>query len=207
MAASDEKTTFGASIVPTDDHHADEALIPPPRLDSPALTPAVSRDDMSTTYEGRPIPVHSPFYQHPPASFERVHSRQTSKTNLGTYEKDLETGDVTPLAATGDENPFTSKISVDCNKECKMWPSRQTLMEQKTAEKRKQRAREGITGCVPMREWWAKQSKRQRLIIKIILAFFVVGAIVAIGVGISAAVHGTYYSNHGQQQVGDDDSS
>ncbi|KAI7397227.1 hypothetical protein KC328_g5013, partial [Hortaea werneckii] len=158
------------------------------------------------------IPPHSPFYQHPPASFERIHSRQTSKNHLGVYEKDLESGGggggstnlATPLTMPDDENPFTSRISIDANKECRMWPSRQTLTQQRAAQKTKRRAARGWAGCAPLREWWTTRfTKRQRLWIQIAIAFVLVGVAVAIGVGISIAVHGSYYSSaDGRKDVG-----
>ena len=213
MASTNKATTFGASIVPTHSHtqyNAEDALLPPQTLDSPVLTPAASHEDIGSEYNatGKPIPIHSPFYTHPPASFERVqtsHSRQTSKVNITTNEKDLEAG-LTPLtthaASHNDEsNPFTSKVSLEHNKECKMWPSKQTLMLQKTEARRAKHARKVCGGCAPVRQWWGQFDKKQRLIMKMLVAFLVIGAIVGICVGISVAVHGTYYSNQGQQSV------
>lgn len=198
MAVPERSTNFGASVVST---HAEEtdALRPPPMLDSPVLTPAVSNEDMTNEYTEKPVPPHSPFYQHPPASFERI---QTSKTNMAatTYEKDLESGHASPLAGIDDDNPFTSKISVDHNKECKMWPSKNTLMQQRTRDKHQRRVMKGCAGCAPLRQWWAKFDKRQQLYFKIAIALVLIGVAVAIGVGISRAVHGTYYGKNGSQQ-------
>ncbi|KAK4540257.1 hypothetical protein LTR36_009662 [Oleoguttula mirabilis] len=204
MAVPSRSTHFGASIVPTQQRPEEEGILrPPPMLDSPTLTPVVSREEMASEYTDKPIPPHSPFYQHPPASFERVHSLQTSKTNIATttYEKDLEGGHATPLTAADDNNPFTSKISVDHNKECQMWPSKNTLLQQRTREKQKRNATKGCAGCVPAREWWAKFDKRQQLYFQIAIALVLVGVAVAIGVGISKAVHGTYYGKNGSQQT------
>lgn len=205
MASPYQQNTFGATVVVPDTRPSND-LRPPQMLDSPVLTPAVSHEDMSSDFTEKPVPPQSPFYQHPPASFERVHSRQNSKNYLGAYEKDLESGHATPLTMADDENPFTSKISVDANKECRMWPSRQTLTQQKAAEKKKRRAVRGWAGCAPFREWWTTRfNKRQRLYIKIAVGLFLVGVAVAIGVGISKAVHGTYYSSgNGMQDVGGD---
>lgn len=210
MASS---TNFGASIVqsPYKNHTAQDALLPPSGLDSPVLTPVVSREDVGSDYVlgSKPIPPHSPFYQHPPTSMERIttHSRQQSKSHLGvTSEKELETG-FTPLATPsynphGEANPFTSAVSLEHNKECKsMWPSKQTLMLQRAETRREKHSKRACGGFAPVRQWWAKFDKRQRLIMKILMAFVTVGAIVAICVGISVAVHGTYYSNKGQQSV------
>ncbi|KAK3116578.1 hypothetical protein LTR53_002946 [Teratosphaeriaceae sp. CCFEE 6253] len=205
MATSNDRTTFGASIHPSSPYQHD-ALLPPRHLDSPVLTPATSHDDIGSEYHDRPAPPHSPFYTHPPASFERIHSRQNSKTGI-VYEKDLEGAHntLTPLAGGGsnDANPFTSKVSVEHSKECAMWPSKQTLLQEKAAERQRRHSRKGPVGCAPAREKWARMSRKQKLGMKLVLAFVIVGAVVGIAVGISVAVHGTYYSRHGQQNIGE----
>ncbi|KAF2765992.1 hypothetical protein EJ03DRAFT_330490 [Teratosphaeria nubilosa] len=198
--ASTHPTTFGASIVPV--AQQDEGLRVPSAISSPALTPAVSRDDINTQYDQqKPVPIHSPFYQHPPASFERVpqHSRNASRENVAAFDKDMESGSITPLSTTGDDNPFTSKIGVEINKECKMWPSKQTLMQQRSDQKRMKIDKKGMKGCAPLREWWSQYNKRQKLYMKIAFALLIVGILVAIGVGISIAVDGTYYGQDGNQ--------
>ena len=198
MASGSNTTTFGATIVPTPsktDSQRDLTL--PPILDSPALTPAVSREDLNPENSERRVPPHSPFYQHPCDSFERGHSRQNSKANVPLNEKDLEAGVQTPLSPEDPNNAFTSKVSVDVNKECRMWPSKQTLIQEKLAEKKKKRDRELCGGCGPVRDFWGRLSKRQKLTTKIVLALFLVGVVVAIAVGISVAVNGTVYSGEG----------
>ena len=190
-------TNFGASIVPTPQPTKPTASS---TLDSPALTPAVSTEDLQQDYNAntKPIPPHSPFYQHPPASFEKVHSRQNSRSNVAldvTAEKDVEAGASTPLAAAGaEDHPFASKVSVDCSKECRMWPSKQTLMQDQAArrkQKRDKRTLGGVTG--PVVEFWNGFSKRQKLYVQIALALLLVGVAVAIAVGITVAVNGTVY--------------
>lgn len=191
-------TTFGASIVPTPTPPTIHAA-PPSTLDSPALTPAVSSEDLrDTTYASKPIPPHSPFYQHPPASFEKVHSRQNSRTTVAVAptEKDLEAGAATPLhpSAAAEDHPFASKVSVDCSKECRMWPSKQTLMQENAARRKQKRDEQtlgGVTG--PVVEFWNRFSKRQKLGIQIGMALLLVGVAVAIAVGITVAVNGSVY--------------
>lgn len=203
--ASTQPTSFGASI--TQPAQPDDTLRrSPATLDTPALTPAVSQDSMSAQHQGNLAALRSPFYQHPPASFERVHSRQTSVANQAAFEKDMESGRGSPLLLNEAENPFTNKISIDCNKECNMWPSKQTLVQQKKADKKRRWERQGCAGCAPLRSRWAKLNKRQRLLIKIAIALFVVGVLVAIGVGISVAVNGTYWSSNDgtQKDVGEE---
>lgn len=196
-------TTFGASIVPSP-ATANNASPQIPMLDSPALTPAASREGLDEEYsEQRHVPSHSPFYNNQvPAQLAPAHSRQNSKEHaLVVNEKDLEAGVATPLSSAQDDNPFTSKVSVDCNKECNMWPSKQTLMQKKLAEKKKRRDGKFCRGCGPVVEFWGRLSKKQRLLVQLGIALFVVGAAVAIGVGISVAVHGTYFSGHGQKHI------
>lgn len=213
MSATDTKPAFGATVVPTNPPNNNNTLQP----SSPALTPAASDEDMAETYHTTPAPIHSPFYQHPPASFERPsfsHTRQTSlKNSPTTNEKDLEAQTATtPLttAYTGpgnsDDNPFSSRISLDYSKECKMWPSRTTLMQSKLADKRRKRDSRrcgAVRGAV--QDAWGARSKKQKLSAKIVLAVVVCGIMVAIGVGITNAVHGGVWSGESRTTpLGDD---
>jgi hypothetical protein len=75
-----------------------------------------------------------------------------------------------------------------------MWPSKQTLLQTRAAQKQQRRANRT---CAPLRDRWVALTKRQRLMIKIATALLVVGIAVAIGVGISLAVNGTYYRADG----------
>ncbi|KAF2169035.1 hypothetical protein M409DRAFT_21045 [Zasmidium cellare ATCC 36951] len=189
--------TFGASIVPTKTD--DNRLLPQPTTESPALTPAVSRDDFYNSN----VPIQSPFYQHPPASHEVVsHSRQNSDNKVSTavFEKDVESGNVTPLSGADDENPFTRDHGIENNKECAMWPSRKTLKQKKKEERKLKRDQRGCTSCAPVMNAWSKLTKKQRLLVKIAVALFLVGVAVAIGVGISVAVKGTYYVADGSSK-------
>lgn len=203
-SSTNEKVTFGATVVPATAQKMPAAL-QPPMLESPALTPVASRDGAYTDVDmPKAATPQSPFYQHPPASFERVHSRPQSKQAAEPFEKDLEAGNITPLSGSFDENPFASKISLERNKECKMWPSRQTLMQAKQADKHKKRTRQGCTGCAPLRAKWEAYNKRQRLTIKICIALLLIGIIVAIAVGVTKAVNGSVYDEHGNHPIGSD---
>lgn len=187
-------TTFGATIQPT--HTNDNRLLPQLTTESPALTPAASHDDF---YSNGAVPIQSPFYQHPPASHEVVsHSRTHSENKIPTnvFEKDVESGNVTPLSGS-DEDPFSRNHGIENNKECAMWPSRQTLKEKKKEERKLKRDQKGYAACAPVMNQWSKLSKKQRLLVKIAIALFLVGVAVAIGVGISVAVKGTYYVSDG----------
>lgn len=163
--------------------------------DSPAITPVPSHDSLAQEYDK--VPVQSPFYTHPPASHEVIPSA-TKKGHLNVYEKDLEAGNDAPLTpTTDDEHPFSQRIGVEQNKECTMWPSKQTLKQKYQAEKQQRQQKRGIKALNPVRAKWTAMSKRNKLIAKILLAVFVVGVAVALGVGISKAVKGTYYVKDG----------
>ncbi|CZT18113.1 uncharacterized protein RCC_03953 [Ramularia collo-cygni] len=194
-------TTFGATIVPNP-HTADRERIHAPStlLDSPALTPAASHDDMVDYLGEKPIPPHSPFYTHPPSSNEVVRMTKSAATSRTHLEKDLENGPDTPLSHTDGFGPFSKNLAVQSQTECTMWPSKQTLKQQQQANKLGKRNKRA---CAPVLNTWSGFTKRQRLFIKIAIALFVLGAAVGLGVGISVAVKGAYFTGDGKsQQVG-----
>lgn len=204
MASTDD-TAFGASIVPLHQRASPPILV----LDSPALTPVGSHEDLPVVHGIAIGPYHAAPSQ-PQGSHMKapnVHVRQPSQSSITLNEKhDLEAGIYTPLAVQAgkhdDFNPFSSKISVDHNKECKMWPSRQTLLQNRLADKRRKRDAKGCGWCLgPMVNTWAGFTTRQKLLIKIITAFLFVGIVVAVAVGISIAVKGTVNTNAGQTQI------
>ena len=200
MASNDATTKFGATIQPTPTRPSYDLTLPPSLAGSPALTPVGSREDLGSEGFERRVPATSPFYQHPLASFERVHSRQSSKADLPAFEKDLERGRLTTEVSR--EDPFSSKVSVDCSKQdCKMWPSKETLLQSKIAEKKQKRDQQCCGGCAPVRDSWERLTRRQKLLFKIGIALFIVGIIVAIAVGITIAVHGTVYAGSGHQDT------
>lgn len=194
-------TTFGATIVPNP-RAADPERTHLPRtlIDSPALTPTISRDDMADYHGEKPIPPHSPFYTHPPSSNEIVRMTQSANRSQSHLEKDVESGVETPFSHADGFSPFSKSLAVQSQTECTMWPSKQTLKQQNKATKTVKRNKRM---CAPVLNAWSNCTKRQRLLIKIAIALFVIGAAVGLGVGISVAVKGAYYTSDGQsQQVG-----
>lgn len=185
------QTTFGATIVPTLNTTQDRTYLPAPTSESPALTPTVSHD---AHYTGeKPIPAHSPFYTHPPASNEVV-----NKKSISVFEKDIESGPNTPFSKHDESNPFSKSLAVENSTECTMWPSKQTLRQQKQAQKSMKREK---SACAPVAMQWSKLSKKQKLMSKIGLAVFLIGVAVALGVGISVAVKGAYYVSDGTSKT------
>ncbi|QIX00261.1 hypothetical protein AMS68_005778 [Peltaster fructicola] len=138
------------------------------------------------------------FYQHPPASHERVAKPQyldKSHLDISVAEKGFGRDDLSPMSTT-DKNPFCSTISVNTNKECTMWPSRQTLATTKLSEKKKKRSSR-FCACAGVRHNWEQLHKNHRLTVRIVIALILIGAMIGLGVGISKAVHGSYYSGSG----------
>lgn len=200
--APNQEPTFGASVVAQPDEKA--AMLPSAGVDSPALTPTVSRETTAyhdaTFADNTPLPPHSPFYTHPPASHERVPAthQALAKAAYLTSEKDLEYGNVTPYTgANDDENPFSKKLAVGSNnQECTMWPTHQTLRQTRLADK-KQRRQGRTCGCGTVKHHWAGYTKNQRLAIRILIALVVIGAIVGVAVGITRSVNGGVWSDKG----------
>lgn len=193
-------TTFGASVVPMQNNQETLSLSVAKDSTSPSSTPNIMQSNHGTTFHEpleKVYPVTSPFYEHPAPSIERLHTNHDGKSISNVYEKDMESGMATPVSINPDENPFSSKISVDHNKECRMWPSRQTLQQTRMANKKK---RNDHHTCAPVRDRWMQLSRRQRLIAKIALVLLVVGLIVGISVGVSKAVNGGVYASDGSSR-------
>lgn len=195
--ASANNTTFGASIVPI--QHRNNVISTPQNLcnESPAITPAASHEDLNTSAQTQRQPI--PNVYQTPSSLEPAQPRAALRPSIVTNEKDLEAGASTPLARN-EENPFTSKVSVDINKECTMWPSKQTLIDNRKAEKKRRRDGKLCGGCGPVRDFWATFTKRQKLISKIVVAILLVAAMVGIAVGVTVAVNGTVYASEDSTQ-------
>jgi hypothetical protein len=199
--AHNQNPTFGASIVAQPDEKA--AMLPTTGIESPALTPTVSREATAyhdaTFSDNTPLPPNSPFYTHPPASHERVHQAPAKAAHL-TSEKDLEYGNITPYTGAGnddDENPFSKKFAVGSNQqECTMWPTHQTLRQTRLEDKKQRRAAR-TCGCGTLKHHWAGYSKNQRLAIRILIALVTIGAIVGVAVGITRSVNGGVWSDKG----------
>lgn len=82
-----------------------------------------------------------------------------------------------------------------------MWPSKNTLMQDQQARRKQKRSKRtlgGLTG--PVVEFWNRFNKRQKLYIKIALAFILIGVAVAIAVGITVAVNGTVYAGENKSK-------
>jgi len=221
MASTTNTTTFGASIVPIDQLNLtttnDNRLPQLSVFDTPASTPAASHEDLSrTTTTAATTPTRHTNYSSPfsPQRLSPTHPRQHGRPEYLDNEKSTYTYASTDLEActpvrsystqtpadTADDtttalNPFTSKRSVEYNKEDAMWPSRQTLLTKQAAEAKKQRQSRWCGGCIaPVRERWGGLSKRQRIGVRVFVAMVVVGVMVAIALGITVAVDGTVYT-------------
>lgn len=130
---------------------------------------------------------YSAFYKHPEAR-RSMDGALPSKTHLTvtTCERDAESG-VALSAASTQQLP---KISVDGRvKECSMWPSRQTVLEQRKTYER-------TRGCNLFRNL----TNKQRLWCKIVIALVVIAAAVGLGVGISRAVGGGVWAGDGMKK-------
>jgi len=186
MVLDDEKY-FGAEILPSPEHSANTT----PSRPHLTVEPTAEYSSMTSQYptpkeEYDPTSTHpfSPFYSHPTTrtSFEQLKS--TSAVVLKVYETDLEAG--SPIRHSTSQPPPPTK-------DCAVWPGKQQL-KQKSLAMKKSRV------CSPLRNL----SKKQRLWVKILIGFFIVGVAVGVGVGISKATGtGVWKSNTQQVQIGE----
>jgi hypothetical protein len=115
----------------------------------------------------------SAFYTHPTTRTSLEQLNTRSGSHVRVYEEDLEAG--------------RRSGSGPCKVESRVW-GRQVCREKK---------------C--QRKWnlWSKFSKKQKLLVKVILAMVVLGAMVGLGVGIAKAVGGgVWQSQNNQHPIG-----
>lgn len=118
----------------------------------------------------------SAFYSHPTTRTSLEQARSQSKIHLAVYQHDLESGSRITQTEILPESPAHHHKEDD-----KVWPCAEQLRKkQEEARLRKSR------GCSPFR----RLSKRQKIVVHIIIALFLIGAITGLGVGISKAVGG-----------------
>lgn len=144
--------------------------VPKPSLDhvssSSTLAPSGGQKTPTEEYDGTSQHPFSAFYLHPTTRTSFEQHKSESKDQLKVYEHDLEAGSQT---FSSSESPRPAK---ECGGVCRTRMSHQNL-------------------CMPRRKRWGpfgNLRKSQILLIKILIALFIVGAAVGIGIGISKAV-------------------
>ena len=169
-ADGNEKTVFGASIVPT--------LAKESSLDTltPFTSNAVSELDTSAEKEFKPTSSDalSPFYSHPTTRTSLEQAKYESRVNIATYpnSQDLEVGLEVNQAKGGHGVPTTKGDD-------RIWPCPRKIRERHLARKQRR-------GCDPLRSF----SKKQRILIQSIIALLLIASITGLGIGISKAVGG-----------------
>ncbi|MCJ1400596.1 hypothetical protein MMC11_003802 [Xylographa trunciseda] len=180
---------FGMEVLPSPEPSPTTTPTRPSlALQQPSQQSLMASQCPTPSEEYDPTSTHpfSAFYSHPTTrtSFEQLKSASTANVAIKVYETDLESGSRIRYSS---EPPVSVR-----NKECNMWPGHRQHMQKCNALKQSR-------SCSPMR----KLSKKQKLLVKILIALFVVGAVTAIGVGVSKAVNAGVYKNSNQQtQIG-----
>lgn len=184
-----EKVTFGAVIDPSGNQHQIHD-------DSSMLTPTS---------------MSSPFYDLPSAQ-PSIQSLPSNKEPEATvYEADLEAGgrqgvlNLTPLTSSSrlDLPPVQQTPSYATtvmsgfkkNKECTVWPTKETLREKAKAQKAMDHQRHC---CGSIRTKWANLTHKQRVWTRVVVLLLIIALAVGLGVGISRAVDGGVYAGSGQ---------
>lgn len=135
----------------------------------------------------------SPFYSpSSPAPLSQQPTKADSKTHLSTYESDLEAGLCESKTSAGDGKFGSSRLALaqkkssgGANKECTVWPGQKALKEAKLAEKRRTECWNPLRGLDSRTKFW----------VKIAIGAVIVGLAVAVGLGITKAVHGGVWND------------
>lgn len=133
-------------------------------------------------YDSAPVHPFSPFYSHPTTrtSFEQRASE--SKVNIAIYQHDLESGS---RIAQSTDIPRGRK-------EAMIWPG---TKQKKTLCCQDKNCRN------PLRNF----SKRQAIVVKVLLALLILGATVGLGIGIAKATGtGIWKNDNSQSPIGHD---
>jgi len=149
-------------------------------FDSSCVTPAADQDYLKDENNTASVHPFSPFYSHPTTrtSFEQRASE--SKVNIAIYQHDLESGS---RIAQSTDIPRSKK-------DCTVWPG-------STSKK---------SLCCQQRSRWnplRNLSRRDKLLVKILIVLLVVGAAVGLGIGIAKATGtGIWQSNNSESPIG-----
>ena len=163
-----EKGRFGASVLPVTPHNqpAQNAFLKPEATPEVPSSPA----SLTSSFDAKPPNAFSPFYNHPPCSFEQA-TKSNSKSQVGIYQHDVES--YAALAA--------SRISIEPTRDCAMWPSQKELKRRAKANKKRSCTR--IPKC----------SKRAKVILSVVLFIMVIGIALVLGFVVSKKVGGGIY--------------
>jgi hypothetical protein len=160
-----EKTTFGVTIEPQPEH------LPATPTKTPSLRDAPPSPLTSSSTPRRDAANSFDFYDHQDAQ-----KTETDLKGPQSHAHDLEAQRDLGLVQT-ESSRFGCK-----KRDESMWPSLSSQKAKKKQAKREKRAK----SWNPM----AGMGKRQKLIVTLIIALFIIGAAVGIGVGVSKAVGG-----------------
>ena len=159
-----EKSPFGAHVVPADAPPIPNLLVPKPSIDnasSTSLAPTYEQATPMEEYDHTSQHPFSAFYSHPTTRTSFEQQKSESSHHIKVYEQDLEAGSQT--FSQSDVPKMTKESAGDSGKR-----QRRT----KNLCKRAERSRN------PFRN----MSKQQKLVIQILVALIVVGAAVGIGI-------------------------
>lgn len=180
-----EKTTAGAHIIQSDFPPKSTLLTLPESASNNAssntsLAPSYEQATPTEEYDSTSHHPFSAFYSHPITRTSLEQLKSESKDHLRVYEHDLEAGSQTFSSSE------SSRPTKGCDGPCRTKTSHQNL-------------------CVQPRKRWSpfrNLSKTQILLVKILIALFIVGAAVGIGIGVSKAVGvGVWKNNNSRTDI------
>ena len=184
-----EKPMVGAQILRAPPPVADKAAPPSKNsyftleraIEEEPVSAASPLEDYNPSAHAKP---HSPFYCHRPTrtSLEQLKNESRVTIHQSPSLQDLDAGNPPRLSSVGKDEAI------------RLWPGKHGKVPKRTKHS-------------TQRSGWScsmeRLSKRQRLLVKIMIAVLLVGGAVAIGVGVSKAVGGGVYKNANEDtQIG-----
>ena len=169
--ALSEKAAFGVEVQPQRSNHI-TAPTPLQLKRSNTSDQPPSPTSRSSSFDAKHTNAFSPFYSHPPCSFEQ--SSKASKSRIGVYQHDVES-----QAALNN----TPERRGEPTRDCAMWPSQQELKRRAKTDKKRR--------C----SWFPKMNKKAKIITSIIAILLIVGVALILGFVISKKVGGGFYAS------------
>ncbi|KAL8994011.1 MAG: hypothetical protein Q9169_005910 [Polycauliona sp. 2 TL-2023] len=203
---STEKHTIGASFQPIDSRHASDLNLPAQQAplqpdahhNNPSATslptPTPNTEVEHENYDPTSIDPFSPFYSHARASESRsrLHTRSSTVQDPIDLEKGRHTGvTISTVLSHGSAVPRDDNYNLPSREQRPRCQNKQSLLCRSEAKN--------------AQGWWRNLSKRQRVLVHVLIALVFIGAVTGLGIGVSKAMGtGIWKTESASQPIGEE---